>query len=277
MVTFYKSEKINERMTAIRSMTGEIMYLIEGDDTAVLVDTCVGVGHLRSFVEKLTDKPVTVVLTHGHIDHAMGASEFERVYMNPADEEIYWSMSGLEGRKAYIRGNLSGILPDFGEEDYVLTQDFTYEPLRDKASFDLGGIHVTAHSLPGHTKGTMVLLIPELKFLITGDACNPATFLFDANSCTVETYRRNLTAAAAELAGSYDRVFSCHHDMELAADIMKNVIDVCDVIMKGKADDIPFHFMGNDAYIAIACDEKFQRADGIQGNVIYNKARVWDE
>ena len=86
MVPFYSSEKVTEHITAIRSMTGEIMYLIEGTHKAVLVDTCLGVGHLRAFVEGLTQKEILVVLTHGHVDHAMGAPEFEQVYMNRKDQ-----------------------------------------------------------------------------------------------------------------------------------------------------------------------------------------------
>ena len=84
MIQYYSAEKLNTHMTAIRSLTGEIMYLIEGEEKAVLVDTCLGVGHLRKFVETLTEKPITVILTHGHVDHALGAPEFDEVYMNPA-------------------------------------------------------------------------------------------------------------------------------------------------------------------------------------------------
>lgn len=277
MVEFYKAEAVNENVTAIRSMTGEIMYLIEGNDKAVLVDTCLGVGHLKDFVEKLTTKPITVVVTHGHIDHAMGAPEFEQVYMNPKDEKIYNSMRELEGRQNYISGNLGVAVPDFSEEDYVKPQDLNYKPLADGDSFDLGDIHVEVYSLPGHTPGTMVVLIPECCILITGDACNPSTFLFDENSSTVETYQKNLKAVAARLEGKYNRVFCCHYDMDLPVDVMKNVIEVCDIIMEGKASDIPFHFMGHEAYIAMECNECFQRKDGIVGNIIYNKANVREE
>lgn len=179
MVDFYRNERINENVTAIISMTGEIMYLVEGEAKAVLVDTCLGVGHLKQYVENLTAKPITVILTHGHIDHAMGAPEFDVVYMNPKDEEIYKSMRDIEGRKDYIKGNLGGFLPEFEENDFVAPQELKYQPLHDKEVFDLGGLHIETYELPGHTPGSMVILIQELRMLITGDACNPATFLFD--------------------------------------------------------------------------------------------------
>ena len=41
-------------------------------------------------METLTDKPCIVLLTHGHVDHAMGAPEFDtEIYMNPADNAVH--------------------------------------------------------------------------------------------------------------------------------------------------------------------------------------------
>lgn len=88
---YYSTEKINDHITLLRSITGELLYLVEGQEKAALIDTCLGVGHLRSLVEKLTDKELLVLLTHGHIDHALGAPEFDRVYMNHNGS---WSLSG---------------------------------------------------------------------------------------------------------------------------------------------------------------------------------------
>lgn len=51
MVDFYRAEKVSDRITAIISLTGEIMYLINSVERSLLIDTCVGVGNLRDFVE----------------------------------------------------------------------------------------------------------------------------------------------------------------------------------------------------------------------------------
>ena len=58
------------------------MYLLEGDEKALLIDTGYGAENLREYVEKLTSKPILVVNTHYHPDHAAGNGEFEAVYMN---------------------------------------------------------------------------------------------------------------------------------------------------------------------------------------------------
>lgn len=274
MVEYYKSEKINETMTAIRSMTGEIMYLVEGKEKAVLVDTCLGVGHLRKFVENLTDKPITVLLTHGHVDHALGAPEFDEVYMNSADIEVYEKMSPLEERIGYIQANLGGNLPAFTEDDYVKPSPADFKELTDGQSFDLGGVHIEAYALPGHTHGTMVMLIPEERALILGDACNNSTFLFDENSLSVNEYRENLIQVKEKLEGRYDTTYLCHHVMTASKDMIAHVIEVCNDILDGKADDIPFEFMGHHAFVAKKANERFERVDGGEGNIIYDKEKL---
>lgn len=274
MVAFYRQEKVTEHIQAIRSLTGEILYLIEGENKAILIDTCLGVGHLREFVESLTDKPVTVLLSHGHIDHAMGAPEFENVYMNHADTDVYNSMTGIEDRKGYIAAGLGEAMPDFTEEDFVPPSPMTFRNLQEGDCFDAGGIHVDVYALPGHTKGSMIFLVREERILILGDACNKSTFLFDENALPVETYRENLIRIRERLLGRYDRVFISHHDLEMSVDTLGNVIRVCDDILGGRTDDVPFVFMGQTNYIAKAVGEQMNRLDGIDGNIIYNKDKV---
>lgn len=262
-------------MTAIRSLTGEIMYLIEGEEKAVLVDTCLGVGHLRKFVETLTEKPITVILTHGHVDHALGAPEFDDVYMNSADNVIYEAMSPLEERKGYIQSNLGGKLPDFAEEDYVQPAPADFKELKDGQTFDLGGIHAEVYALPGHTRGTMVVLVPEEKILILGDACNNATFLFDQNSLCVEEYRENLLRVQEMLDGRFEETCLCHHVIKASKNMIRSVIEVCDEVIDCRTDDIPFNFMGMEAFVAKKSNEHFERLDGGEGNIIYSKKKIW--
>lgn len=45
-MNYYTTEKINDNLTMIRSLSGELLYLAEDAERAALIDTCVGVGHL---------------------------------------------------------------------------------------------------------------------------------------------------------------------------------------------------------------------------------------
>lgn len=146
--------------------------------------------------------------------------------------------------------------------------DKEFMPLDDGDRFDLGGLHIDAYAMPGHTPGCMVFLIRELRTLILGDACNNSTFLFDE-------YAGMLRNLRDRLAGTYDHVYLSHHDMETGTDIMDNVLEVCREAAEEKADDIPYDFMGHHAFIAKKCDERFRREDGKCGNIIYSKEKLF--
>lgn len=114
----------------------------------------------------------------------------------------------------------------------------------------------------------------ELNILILGDACNNATFLFDEESATVDEYQKTVREVMERTEGRYERVFISHHVMEMGKDILSEMLEVCTLIQNGQADDIPFEFMGKQAYIAKRCNEQFERADGKSANLIYDKKKI---
>lgn len=85
---YYRSQPVSVHVLWIESPSKENLYLVIGRQRAILIDAGLGVGHLRAFVENLTSLPLTVLLTHGHIDHAPGATEFGKVYLNSADQAL---------------------------------------------------------------------------------------------------------------------------------------------------------------------------------------------
>lgn len=164
-LSFYQSEEISEHVTRVNSLTGEFLYLIKGENKALLIDTCLGVGDLRRFVENLTDKPMIVVLSHGHVDHAMGAPEFDQVYMNLADKEIFREHKALEIRKNYIQMVLADNMPSIEESDYVPPVEPHFNELKDGMVFDLGGINIEIFETPGHTPGSIAVYNKEKVFV----------------------------------------------------------------------------------------------------------------
>lgn len=273
---YYSSEKINENLTLIRSLCGELMYLLESGGDVALIDSCVGVGHLKEYVKTLTDKPITLFLTHGHIDHAMGAPDFETVYMNHKDIPLYQSQCSVKERQGYVMGCAGPVVgAQFEVTDYTKSEpDKKFEDLQDGDTFTVGDFHLDCYEFEGHTPGSMVFLIREMEILILGDSCNNSTFLFDENSLPLYQYREKVMFNRDRMEGKYSRLFLSHHVMEGDIDLMSNVVEVCDEVLSGTADDLPFEFMGMKAYIAKACNEFFQRDDGKSGNVIYNKERL---
>jgi hydroxyacylglutathione hydrolase len=272
---FFKSKKISERVTRIYGPAGELMYLVEGSKKAALIDTGTGAGNLKAYVDSLTDKPYIVLLSHGHVDHAMSAPGFRNVYMNPADNNIYAEHSDMSVRKEFLEMSMGETFKQVKEEDYIpIASSERFKPLLPGDKFDLGGINLEIMVGAGHTPGMITILIVEERTLFLGDACNLFTFLFDENSLGLTSYEENLKKLDAETKGRYDKVYLSHGEGDTSKDMIASVIQVCEDIKAGRSDDMPFHFMGETAYIAKSVNPAMQRTDGGLGNIVYNKEKV---
>lgn len=270
---FFTSIKISEGITRIFGPTGEIMYLVEGNNKAALIDTGTGIGNLSEYVKRFTDKPVIVILTHGHVDHASGAPNFDEVYMNHADDDVYKEHSDLALRKDFAKAQYK----DFDkiiDSDYVEAKcPSAYKELKDGTVFDLGGITLEVYDAAGHTPGQMAILFKEQRILMTGDAANQATFLFDKNSLGLASYEKSMKALLSKTEGKFDKILLSHGTGEAPKELLSNIVQLCEDIKARNADDVPFDFMGQRAYIAKKADENFERIDGCFGNIIYSKEK----
>ncbi len=279
---YFTIEPLFPGLTRIWDVSHTAIYLAEGEERALLIDTGVGVGDLKSVVESLTDKPLTVFVTHGHVDHAMGAIQFENVHISPLDRQVYGTHSDFAGRKGYVAGaskmgGSSSMIASVADEDYLTVADFEqFKPLSSGDSVDLGGVTAQVLSGAGHTQGMITVLFPQWRVLLLGDACNSFTFLFEECSSSVTVYREMLLGLKAQTDGRYDRVLFSHGNGEGALDMIDQVIAVCDDILTGQTDDIPFRgFNGDECFVAKAMDfSRFCRVDGGAGNIVYNKSKL---
>lgn len=275
MLGYGTTEPVTERVTAIRSLTGEILYLVQGSDRAILIDTGAGVRGLRALVESLTDKPLTVLLTHGHVDHAMGAGEFDEVRLNILDMPVYREMASLEVRREYIAMGLGARAGLVEEDDLVPPFPVTVRAMRDGEVFDAGGVQVQALHFPGHTPGMTAFLIVQEGLLVLGDGCNQRTFMYDHNSVSVEEYRDNVVALRARTRGLYDRVLITHGVTDAPVSILDEAVELCDEVLAGRSDEVPFEFLGHHALVARALDEETgDRRDGGFFNLVYDPQRL---
>ena len=270
----FRTQKLNDHLYRIFDITDVQMYLAVGSHTAVLIDTGCGFGALTETVRQLTAKPVVVLLTHGHVDHAMGAAAFDVVYMNRMDIPVFMEHSRSEMRVGYLRQSprfepaaLKLMMPPIMADRFL--------PVGNDTVFDLGGLHVRMFACPGHTPGSMVALLEEDRVLITGDACNPFTYLFLPECQSVSAYRASLACLEKQVSGRFDSVFFSHGVTDGQVSILSDALSLCDQILAGGAEgDQEWTFVDSRGIIAKPVDENLLRRDGVLMNIVYNPLRL---
>ena len=170
------------------------MDLMVGEHHALLFDTGYGFGDLRALVESITDKPLYVVNSHGHVDHACGNAQFGGAYIHPLDMELCREHNGREMRMAELE--TAEVPPDFDLEAYLHLGTGELTPVGEGYCFDLGGITLEVVHLPGHTAGSIGLWCPEKRLLWVGDAMNCFVWLFLPEAQSLSTYVGSLQKAA---------------------------------------------------------------------------------
>lgn len=269
---FFRTERLTPHITRISGMITEYMYLIEGSERALLIDTGCGAGNLKALIQSLTPLPLTVVLTHGHYDHAGGAGWFEELWIDPAElapDPIHYD------RRATFKKLHAG-RPDLTPEDMAPQpgpEHTVYHFLTPGKRFCLGGITVEAIPCPGHTPGTYCMLMEEERILLTGDACHSITYLFFDNALSIEEYRENLRQLAGQ-EERWDSLLLSHPVGEAPKSMIHEVLHLCDEILLGTTDEIPFSGGTVSAFIAKETNDQMLRKDGVYGNIIFRKDRL---
>ncbi|MDD2649020.1 MAG: MBL fold metallo-hydrolase [Eubacteriales bacterium] len=161
----------------IADALGVHFTFLVGKKRALLYDAGYGLFDPRPMLARITPLEYTVIMSHAHFDHAIGARFFPKVYMHSADFPILPEYAGRyqRGRTLSIAG-MRGIRID-NEDEYRKT-DFSMFTRLSASSFDLGGLTANVVEMPGHTLGSVGLYVPELELLLTADSFNPTTWLF---------------------------------------------------------------------------------------------------
>lgn len=171
------------------------MDLLVGTHHALLFDTGYGFGSLKDVVRSITDKPLYVVNSHGHVDHACGNEQFGGAYIHQLDMELAMEHNGRDMRMAEL--DTAEVPMDFDLEAYLVLGTGELKPAGEGDTFDLGGMTLQVIHLPGHTAGSIGLWCPERKLLWVGDAMNCFVWLFLPEAQSLNTYIASLHKAAA--------------------------------------------------------------------------------
>ena len=268
----FTAQRLPNGVTEITDLSGVHCFLVEGQDKALLIDTMTGLRGLPAFVATLTDLPVEVALTHGHMDHAGGVFEFGRCYIHPADIPMLDGHT-LPARVGYVRGQLPpGEAPEASA--FVPDGPVEFVPLKAGDKLDLGGRALEVLHVPGHTRGSLCYLDTASGDFFAGDACNNNTLLMMDVSATIEEYLEALLALK-ERQGDIRRFYLFHGPSLQDKSCIDDNIQCCRDILAGTDYRVPVDFLGRPGYLAKErTPGTFSRKDGRFGNVVYNPQQV---
>ena len=262
----FTKEKKTDHIYRIRGVGDVAMYFIKGSKRGALIDTGYGVGSLKEYIDQTFAIPYDVIITHGHVDHASGCEEWDSVYLNPLDHDLFFERTAFTFRKL----SLSKSYPDIQDEDFIPMYTGTFKDLTDGMSFDLGDITLETYSAPGHTHGMMVVLVKEERVCIFGDACGVMTFIFRPECSTVSEYRKTLNKLKS-MEDQFDRILRQHGTCESPKSLVDENLEVAEEILNGTDDKIPWKFQQYDVFIAKEIDSVTgKRKDGKSGNIVYS-------
>jgi hydroxyacylglutathione hydrolase len=138
----------------------ESLYLVEGNNKAVLIDAGLTIKDLDKIVTSITKKHVMLVATHVHRDHTGSAVDyFGEIYINPGDKEAVMK-----------------VMPDY---------EGTIKYLKDGEIIDLGGRQLEVLFTPGHTPGSTTFIDKEDGYGFSGDSFGSGNLLLTSTFSTL--------------------------------------------------------------------------------------------
>ncbi len=175
-------------------------YLVVGETGALLIDSGVGQTNVFENARSITDKPLRLVLTHGHADHTGGAKYFDEVFAGEKEERL---------------------------------QNVTAKVVRvsEGFEFDLGGRVLKVVELPGHTPGSIGLYDEAAGIVFAGDMVSANPIFFIAGERNEDDF---IASMEKLLALPAEKFYCCHGRMLNGKDTVEHLKKAAALFRDGK-------------------------------------------
>lgn len=188
----FRVERLRQGVYKIDDYFMASCYLIEGQEEALLIDTGMGEGDFEALIKGLTEKPVSLAITHPHFDHMYHAHLFDKIYIHAKAaccyEKIYDEMKSMD---ISAFDNLWGVkCPERGNSHVISLHDGDTIRLGDDCV-------IKAVWLPGHTPYDCVFIDEKHEGVFTGDAIGSGYTV--GVPMQRSTVRKSITAYKASL------------------------------------------------------------------------------
>lgn len=197
------------------------IYILEGQDKTMVIDSGHIVTDLPSKVSKISPKPQILALTHAHPDHAGSIDQYDTIYVNRKELEF---------------------IPNYKGKIIEIDDQFI---------FYLGKIHVQVINLSGHSDGSVGFIDLEDRWLFTGDAIGSTCVWMQTTSQPLESLMGAIRRIE-ECKDKFNEIFVGHYrQMDAIADFsfvekMKDLLNkiiytkdyTCEPFTKGPGQDL---------------------------------------
>lgn len=198
-------------------------YLIEGDERALLIDAGLGVAALRPVVQRLTTRPVTLLLSHAHFDHIGGVAEFDDVHAHAASVDVLgspvrrdWLETYDAAAHTYEAAVDDGNPRPWPPRGFALERWFTAPApvptafVADGDEVDLGGRVLRVVHTPGHAPDHICLVDERRGILFAQDQAYLGSHLLGIDRADPHTWVASAHRLATELAPAVATVHVAH-------------------------------------------------------------------
>jgi glyoxylase-like metal-dependent hydrolase (beta-lactamase superfamily II) len=236
--------KIEDHVWVIETTDKTSMYIIEGTNKAMLIDTGTKCDKLDEVVRTITKKPLYVLITHAHGDHAGNIQYFPEIYLHPADTVLL--------NKSY-----KGVI----------------HFVKDGQVFDLGDKKIEVAHMPAHTPGSIVLLDKKAGSCYSGDAFGSGQVWLQLRPfATMKTYINSCKKMEKLMAEGITKIYCGHYPhvkKALTLDYLLSMSKLAESLDNGTDKSaIPF-----TTKVSIGCDNPMIATNG-PARIVYDPEHI---
>lgn len=220
------------------------VWVVEGGDRHLVIDTAMGIRPLRPFVERELDGALLAVATHSHPDHVGGLHEFDRRAIHADEAEVVAAGALASVETMHYGADSVGVYEAAGHRFgrylvdaqpagglatvFEIAAAEATQLLVDGDVIDLGGRRLEVLHLPGHSPGSIGLWEAATGTLFSGDAVYDGPLLDGLQGSDVAAY----VATMSRLRDLPVRVVHGGHERSFGRD---RLIEICEAYLAAHA------------------------------------------
>ena len=209
------------------------MYLLVGEEKALLIDCGYGIIDLKKIIGEITDKPFITVNTHGHHDHVMGVCQLENSLIHSNDKDVFLLNTCEPVLRMFVMNNTLTEHKNCKEfeafsEEWVSKTYPLPEFLDEIPYFDLGNRKVYWRLIPGHTRGSIALYDEKYSAAFDSDGASRGVWVYLVESTSLPEYIETLESYIAFLKEKgVTKRFVAHDPYEHNITDLENLLSCC--------------------------------------------------